>query len=72
MPGWDWAHAQDDVNPHILRMDEGTFSLDVALIINEPAHDKIYNKTYATSKDSDQPAHPRSLIRIFADRMCLL
>ena len=26
----------------------------------------------ATSEDSDQPAHPRSLIRIFADRMCLL
>ena len=25
-----------------------------------------------TSKDSDQPAHPRSLIRVFADRLCLL
>ena len=24
------AHAQDDVNPHILRMLEGTFSLDAA------------------------------------------
>ena len=24
------------------------------------------------SEDSDQPAHPRSLIRVFADRMCLL
>ena len=22
--------------------------------------------------NSDQPAHPRSLIRVFADRMCLL
>ena len=38
----------------------------------EPVHDKTYNKTCATSEDSDQPAHPRSLIRIFADRMCLL
>ena len=58
-----------------------------------PAHDKTYNKTCTTSKDSDQPAHlrhsfytnsatsedsypplmpPRSLIRVFADRMCLL
>ena len=35
-------------------------------------HDKTYNKTCATSEDSDQPAHPRSLIRVFADRMCLL
>ena len=26
----------------------------------------------ATSEDSDQPAHLRSLIRVFADRMCLL
>ena len=38
----------------------------------EPAHDKTYNKTCATSEDSDQPAHPRSLIRVFADRICLL
>ena len=29
---------------------------------NEPAHDKTYNKTCATSKDSDQPAHPHRLI----------
>ena len=36
---------------------------------NEPAHDKSYNKTCATSEDSDQPAHPRSLIRVFADRI---
>ena len=24
----------------------------------EPAHDKTYNKTCVTSKDSDQPVHP--------------
>ena len=41
-------------------------------MINKPAHDKTYNKTCATSEDSDQPAHPRSLIRVFADRMSLL
>ena len=40
--------------------------------VNDPGHVKIYNKTCATSEDSDQPAHPRSLIRVFADRMCLL
>ena len=33
---------------------------------------QTYNKTCATSKDSDQPAHQRSLIRVFADGMCLL
>ena len=40
--------------------------------INEPAHYKTYNKTCATSEDSDQPAHPRSLIRVFADCLCRL
>ena len=33
-------------------------------IFYEPAHDKIYNNTYATSEDSDQPVHPRSLISL--------
>ena len=28
MSRWDFAHVQDDVNQHILRMLEGTFSLD--------------------------------------------
>ena len=44
----------------------------VLLVEIEPAHDKIYNKTCATGEDSDQPAHPHSPIRVFADRMCLL
>ena len=38
--------------------------LTVNLLINEPAHDKTYNKTYATSEDSDQPAHSHSLISL--------
>ena len=42
--------------------------LDLIFKINKPAHDKTYNKTCATSEDSDQPAHPRSLIRVFAGR----
>ena len=33
-PGWDFAHVQDGVNPHILRMFEDTFSHDVANIIS--------------------------------------
>ena len=33
MSEWDFAHVQDDVNPHLLRMFEGTFiSLDAAHI----------------------------------------
>ena len=44
----------------------------IETIIIEPAHDKHYNKTCATSEDSDQPAHLRRLIRVFADRMYLL
>ena len=30
MPSWDFARVQNDVNPHILRMLEGTFSLDAS------------------------------------------
>ena len=39
------------------------------IIIIEPTHN---NKTFASSKDSAQRAHPRSLIKVFAYRMCLL
>ena len=39
---------------------------------NKPAHDKTYNRTSAISEDSDQPVHPHSLIRVFADGICLL
>ena len=31
----------------------------------EPGHSISYNIAYVPSEDSDQPAHPRSLIRIF-------
>ena len=41
-------------------------------VLYEPAYNETCNKTCATSEDSDQPAHPRSLIRVFADRMCQL
>ena len=35
----------------------------------EPLHDKTNKMTCASSKDSDQPGHPPSLIRVFAVRM---
>ena len=38
----------------------------------EPVHDTAHKKTCSTSEDSDQPAYPLRLIRVFAYRMCLL
>ena len=39
------------------------------LLIIEPLHDKTNKVACAPSKDSDQPGHPPSLIRVFAVRM---
>ena len=33
-------------------------------ILFEPAHGKTYNKNCATSKDSDQPVRPPSMVRV--------
>ena len=33
-PGWGFVHVQDDVNPHILRMLEGTFSIKKTCLYN--------------------------------------
>ena len=41
------------------------------LILFEPRH-RISNNLCATSKPSDQPAHARSLIRAFANRLSIL
>ena len=46
--------------------------VDLLQFFFELSHDKTFNKTRSTSEDSDQHAHPRRLIRVFADRMCLL
>ena len=44
----------------------------VETLPNEPVHHKTYNKTCATSQDSDQPVPPCNLIRVLTNRMCLL
>ena len=49
-----WAHMSEDALSA------------VAALSFEPAHDKIYNKTCVTSKDSGQPVHPPSMARILA------
>ena len=41
-------------------------------LTNEPVHEIFNNVVCATSKDSDQPAHKRSLIRAFAIRLSIL
>ena len=50
MPGWDFAHVQDDVNQHILRMFEGTlfFSLDAVhmVIYNTLLWEALYLSSY--------------------------
>ena len=33
-------------------------------LIFEPVHDKTYNKTCVTSKDSDQPLHQHRMARV--------
>ena len=38
-------------------------------LLFEPQHNKTNNMTCVPSKDSDQPRHPPSLIRVFAVRM---
>ena len=32
--------------------------------MNEPSHDKTYNKTCVTSKDSHQPVHTLSMAKV--------
>ena len=44
----------------------------IVLQAYERVHDKNYSKTCAISQDSDQSVHLCSLIRVFADHMCLL
>ena len=34
----------------------------------EPPHDKTNKMTFVPSENSDQPGHPPSLIRVFAER----
>ena len=47
-------------------------SVTKTLIRYEPVHEISNNVVCATSKASDQPAHTRSLIRVFASRFSIL
>ena len=45
---------------------------DTRCLINEPFYEISNNVVCATNKVSDQPAHTRSLIRAFANRLSIL
>ena len=47
-------------------------SFNAVAFIVEPVHEISNNVVCATSKASDQPAHMRSLIRVFASRLSIL
>ena len=49
MPGWYFAHAQDDLNLRVLRMFEGSVSLDVAYM--EFAVTIIINRYFYCTKN---------------------
>ena len=74
MPGWDFAHVQDDANTHILRMIEGTFSHRAAkmqtLIPVQPAGQRVYVRSRhlvtllllnITCPDLSKPCRSRSV-----------
>ena len=63
-----WIDVQADLSLYWLHRSYLRFC---RALIHKPAHVKTCNKTFATSEDS-QTALPRSLIRVFADRMCFL
>ena len=57
------------ISSAVIKIQQGR---DSYKMLYEPVHDKTYNKNCATSKESDEPVHLRSLIRVLADGMCLL
>ena len=65
------THIQITSNPIVLRQAWVNETKEYVFIwpsLNEPHYQKILLRTCAPSEDSDQTAHPRSLIRIFSGR----
>ena len=54
------------------RLLNSTIQKHESLILFEPRHVISNNVVCATSNASDQPAHTRSLIRVFASRLNIL
>ena len=48
------------------------FGFEIVNLPFEQVHEISNNVVCATSKASDQPAHTRSLIRVFASRLSIL
>ena len=47
----------------------GSRAMSLACTIHEPGHENFNNVVCAPSKASDQPAHTRSLISVFASSL---
>ena len=61
---------QKDIFVHVTFASDSNYTIMYFLkIINEPAHDKTNKMSCVPRKDSVQPGHPPSLIRVFAVRM---
>ena len=56
------------MNANIALTSSYTLLLNHIVKLYEPVHEISNNVVYATSKDSDQPVHMRSLISAFASR----
>ena len=72
-PRWQIVNKQN-VQPKMAHSKQQTiwdriFLCLVFVSLFKPTHDKTNKKMCAPSEDSDQPGHPPSLIRVFADRM---
>ena len=72
MPGWGLGQAQDNVHPHILRMLEGTLSLDEAQYVITPLDKRsitwLYCIIWAASSENVPSSMPKCRLR-FIPRM---
>ena len=62
----------EDVLAVVLTRPNCNHMMFICLVIHEPQHEISHNMVYATSKSSDQHAHTRCLIRVFASRLNIL
>ena len=63
-----FAYAQDNLHQRLLRMFEGTFTLDAALLICTIRKDVFV--AYVNSKDPSQPAKSHRLLKVYYTSVC--
>ena len=60
------ANCKLPFNKHFFKLQSLSVYHKGRYLIIEPPHDKTNKIAFVPSKDSDQPGHPPSLIRVFA------